>query len=115
VGSRDGGLSTQPNRWVEDCVFQFDNRAQDRSRKLARARGFYAQASWGTGHSDCELSSQQMKTKFGLRQRPDFKITDWRNLGASAAPTTLLPGSAVTEPTPTEIISDSLPDDNIPF
>ena len=33
-----------------------------------------------------ELSSVPMKTKFGQKQRPHFKIAGWRCLGGSAAP-----------------------------
>jgi hypothetical protein len=34
-----------------------------------------------------ELSAKSMKTKFGQKLRPDFKIIDWRNLGELQAPT----------------------------
>jgi hypothetical protein len=62
-----------------------------------------------------ELASVQMKTRFGLKLRPDFKILDWRSFDGSAAQAIAgpaggqLPGSAVAEPTASEIIDDSLP------
>jgi hypothetical protein len=45
------------------------------------------------------LSSKSMKTKSGIKQRPDFEIVDWRTLGGSApaiapAPVNMLPGGA---------------------
>jgi hypothetical protein len=55
-----------------------------------------------------ELSAKPMKTKFGQKLRPEFKIVGWRNLGVSlikdTAPQIVAPPSA----------SEQL-DDQIPF
>ena len=40
-----------------------------------------------------ELSAKPMKTKFGMKQRPHFKIIDWRDLSGE-------PQAAITPPTP---------------
>lgn len=62
-----------------------------------------------------ELSSVQMKTRFGLTLRPDFRVIDWRLFDGSAVAAIAgpsgnqPPGGAVAAPTTKEIIQDDLP------
>jgi hypothetical protein len=64
-----------------------------------------------------------MKTRLGLKSRPDFRIVDWRAFGGPSQQAALagpsgnggLPGSAVAEPTVAEIVDDGIPwNDPIP-
>jgi hypothetical protein len=63
-----------------------------------------------------ELSNKPMKTKFGQKLRPDFKIVGWRNLGVGlskeAAPLQI---GSVAPPSIGEEMRDSIPwDDGVP-
>jgi len=63
-----------------------------------------------------ELSSKPMKTQFGIKQRPDFVIHDWRNLGgpqtvsapAAKAPTAI---ERIGEPVKPVSIQEELNDE----
>jgi hypothetical protein len=48
-----------------------------------------------------KLESRPMKTKFGTKQRPEFKIVEWR--GVADAP------KALAAPTPSEELNDEIP------
>ena len=54
-----------------------------------------------------------MKTKFGVKQRPEFIIHDWRYLGPAIPNTEVKAiehiGEPVKPPTTAEIFSDDLP------
>jgi len=55
-----------------------------------------------------ELSAKPMKTQFGVKQRPFFKIIDWRNLsGETPAPQAI--GSSVEPVSTEEFLNDELP------
>jgi hypothetical protein len=68
-----------------------------------------------------ELSSKPMKTRFGTKMRPDFKIIEWRDLsggriGSGGGSPSSLPkpdasaiGKPVSMPTLTEEMSDEIP------
>jgi hypothetical protein len=61
-----------------------------------------------------ELSKKQMKTKFGVKQRPEFIVHDWRYLGAPEVPNAEVKaiehiGAPVKPPTTAEIFDDALP------
>jgi hypothetical protein len=62
---------------------------------------------------EVELTSKPMKTRFGVKQRPEFKIIGWHLLGGGneKAPEQLaLPGlTHVTPPSVKEDLNDSLP------
>ena len=68
------------------------------------------------------LDSRPMKTKFGTKLRPEFSITDWRDLGGTGNPAlestppraiegkTAAPvGKPVKAPTTTEALNDEIP------
>lgn len=59
-----------------------------------------------------ELSAKPMKTQFGMKQRPFFKIIDWRDLGGSqtAVPAIEHVGNSVKTVTTEEFLNDKLPD-----
>ncbi len=65
-----------------------------------------------------ELTDAQMRTRFGLKRRPSFRIVEWRGQGG---PTIGGPepapqiGHKVEEPTTKEAIADELPDDDPDF
>lgn len=55
-----------------------------------------------------ELSSKPMKTRFGTRSRPDYKIIDWRDFGGGGdAPAIAAPVAPLTSK---EIVNDSIDD-----
>jgi hypothetical protein len=58
-----------------------------------------------------ELTSKQMKTRFGTKQRPEFKIDNWHLLGDGGAPEQLaLPRLTPVEPPSTEEeLDDEIP------
>jgi hypothetical protein len=64
-----------------------------------------------------KLSHVPMKTTFGMKRRPDFKIIDWRNLGGSGAPaltgpqasSTLAAMGKVSVPSAAEEMADKVP------
>jgi hypothetical protein len=60
-----------------------------------------------------ELGKKSMKTKFGVKQRPEFIIHDWRYLGPAIPNTEVKAiehiGEPVKPPTTAEIFSDDLP------
>jgi hypothetical protein len=57
------------------------------------------------------LGNKSMPTKFGIRLRPEFFVTGWRNIGAAAAPAlTHEVGTKVEEPTLAEELDDEIPD-----
>jgi hypothetical protein len=58
-----------------------------------------------------ELSSKSMKTKWGMKLRPDFRIIDWVNFSGPATPAISGP---VAKPTSAEIINDEIPE-GLPF
>jgi hypothetical protein len=53
-----------------------------------------------------ELSSKPMRTRFGMKSRPDFKILDWVNFGGPSASAI---AALITKLTPAEIINDDIP------
>ena len=68
------------------------------------------------------LDSRPMKTQFGIKQRPEFSITDWRDLGSTGNPAlestppraiegkTAAPvGKPVKTPTTAEALNDEIP------
>jgi hypothetical protein len=57
-----------------------------------------------------ELSSKPMKTRFGVRQRPEFVITEWIEFSDDGVPRLAAPKSPdlVPEPTTAEIVGDSI-------
>jgi hypothetical protein len=68
------------------------------------------------------LDSRPMKTQFGIKQRPEFAITDWRDLGSTVNPAlestppraiegkTAAPvGTPVKTPTAAEALNDKIP------
>jgi hypothetical protein len=68
------------------------------------------------------LDSRPMKTKIGTKLRPEFSITDWRDLGGNGKPAlesappraieakTATPvGKPVKAPTTTEAVNDEIP------
>ena len=61
-----------------------------------------------------ELSKKPMKTRFGVKLRPEFTICDWRYLGAPEVPKPDVKaiehiGEPVKPPTTAEIFDDALP------
>jgi hypothetical protein len=52
------------------------------------------------------LGSAPMKTKFGVKRRPEFVVTDWRGFSPSAIP---------AGPAPKAITREKIIDDQIPF
>jgi hypothetical protein len=55
-----------------------------------------------------ELSSAPMRTRnFGIKQRPDFKIVDWRNFGSGNATPQI--GGPVGPATPSQELNDTIP------
>jgi hypothetical protein len=66
---------------------------------------------------EVELTSRPMTTRFGIKQRPEFKIVGWKKLGddGHAPPTPQItgpatPGIADVKPVPTsELLNDDLP------
>jgi hypothetical protein len=60
-----------------------------------------------------ELAARAMKTKFGVKRRPEFQVVEWRDFGGPAAiavsSSTPQIGKPVAEPTSKEIFDDSLP------
>jgi len=60
-----------------------------------------------------ELSSKPMKTKYGVKQRPEFKVDEWRDLGAlqaaPAQPALEHMGKPVKEPSLKEEMGDEVP------
>ena len=61
-----------------------------------------------------ELGKKSMKTKFGVKQRPEFIVLDWRYLGAPEVPNAEVKalehiGEPVAPPTTAEIFDDALP------
>jgi hypothetical protein len=60
-----------------------------------------------------ELGSKSMTTRFGTRLRPEFIITQWRNLGGPATAPALNHeiGSLIEEPT----LAEEMGEDSIPF
>jgi hypothetical protein len=55
-----------------------------------------------------ELSTKSMKTQFGQKLRPDFKIIDWRNLGEQASAVEQI-GQPVKPVTTKEEFNDEIP------
>jgi hypothetical protein len=55
-----------------------------------------------------ELSSKPMKTKYGCKLRPEFKIIGWRDVGGSGTPRIASGLKAVTEPTLHEELRDEV-------
>lgn len=61
------------------------------------------------------LESRPMKTQFGTKQRPEFSITDWRDLSGTGkpalegAPPRAIEGKPVKAPTTTETLNDGIP------
>ena len=63
-----------------------------------------------------ELSAKPMKTKFGMKQRPHFKIIDWRELGASQVASATPPPAIEHVGSPIKSVStEQVLDDSIPF
>ncbi len=67
-----------------------------------------------------ELTDAQMRTRFGLKRRPSFRIVEWRGQGGPTVggpePTPQI-GHKVEEPSTKEVIDDEMPpwhDDPIP-
>jgi hypothetical protein len=61
-----------------------------------------------------KLSSKAMKTKWGVKQRPDFEIVDWKSLGGPNGAAQI--AGPVAPLTPAEIVDDGIPwDDGLPF
>jgi len=59
-----------------------------------------------------KLHSAAMKTRFGIKQRPDFAIVDWTLLGPEQLPSSgevKAIGAPVAPPTAAEIIDDQIP------
>jgi hypothetical protein len=69
-----------------------------------------------------ELTSAPMKTKFGEKLRPEFRVVEWRDLGgtgeaplldkphgAEQKPRATLPGKKAAEPSVKEELNDSIP------
>jgi hypothetical protein len=58
------------------------------------------------------LGAAQMKTKFGVKQRPDFVIVDWRDFGVTAqalpAPEQKALGKPVSAVSVAEELNDSI-------
>jgi hypothetical protein len=52
------------------------------------------------------LSSASMRTRYGIKQRPDFEIVDWVTLGGPESAPALAPPS---KPSSAEIIGEDLP------
>lgn len=50
-----------------------------------------------------KLSSAMMKTRYGLKERPEFQVLRWHNLSPCAEPTMIAP------PTSAEVIDDDIP------
>jgi hypothetical protein len=63
-----------------------------------------------------ELTSKPMKTRYGVKQRPEFKILEWRNLsgGSFAAQLTKIEPQAIGKPVKPPSLSEDL-DDEIPI
>ena len=67
------------------------------------------------------LDSRPMKTKIGTKLRPEFSITDWRDLGGTGKPVlestppraieskSASPGKPVKAPTTAEAVNDEIP------
>jgi hypothetical protein len=55
-----------------------------------------------------ELGAKPMKTKFGIKMRPEFQVTGWRGLGGAPLPA-LPPGKPIAPVTSEEIINDAIP------
>jgi hypothetical protein len=65
---------------------------------------------------EVELSSKPMKTRFGVKRRPEFKIIGWKQLGGDGIPATpQIPGPAapgITDAKPVSLkeeLNDDLP------
>ena len=58
-----------------------------------------------------KLDDKPMPTQNGIKQRPEFTIVDWRDLGSEAVNVTAAPafGEPVKTPTSEEIFDDELP------
>jgi hypothetical protein len=63
-----------------------------------------------------ELANKEMKTKYGTKLRPEFKIVDWRRIGGGPAPQIEQPKpepakklTKVAEPTLREELNDDMP------
>jgi len=52
------------------------------------------------------VGSKEMKTKFGVRVRPEFVIQGWRQLGEPSTPVKVIEDKT---PTPTQFLNDELP------
>ncbi len=63
-----------------------------------------------------ELSAKPMKTKFGVKQRPHFKIIEWRELGGSRVASATPPPAIEHVSSPVKpVSSEKVLDDSIPF
>jgi hypothetical protein len=78
----------------------------DRVANMQRLRG-------GNALPVVKLESKPMKTKFGTKQRPEFTVVEWREIGANGGAVKAIEhqpvGKAVKPPTVAEELNDEIP------
>ena len=81
-------------------------RLADRVANMRRLRG-------GNALPIVKLESRSMKTRFGTKQRPEFTITGWRELGGDGGEVKAIEhkpvGKPVKAPTTSEELNDAIP------
>jgi hypothetical protein len=78
----------------------------DRVANMQRLRG-------GNALPVVKLESKPMKTKFGTKQRPEFTVVEWREIGASGGEVRAIEhqpiGKPVAKPSVSEELNDQIP------
>jgi hypothetical protein len=112
------GLDGKPRApWVKNFVvylvdedsadkYTFKNSTAGAMRAVAELKDRVSTKSYlvgGPALPVVQLSSREMQTRFGRKIRPHFKVIDWRNAGAPAAP------AIEHRPTVSEELNDQIP------
>jgi hypothetical protein len=78
----------------------------DRVANMQRLRG-------GNALPVVKLESKPMRTRFGVKQRPEFTIVEWREVGANGGEVKAIEhqpvGKPVAKPTVAEELNDEIP------
>jgi len=77
---------------------------QDRVANMQRLRG-------GNALPVVKLESRPMKTKFGTKQRPEFTVVEWREIGANGGEVKAIEHQPVGKPVAPPTVSEELNDD----
>jgi hypothetical protein len=76
---------------------------------LRRGLKFLQRLRGGNALPVVKLESKPMKTKFGTKQRPEFTVVEWREIGANGGEVKAIEHKPVAAPTVAEELDDEIP------